>query len=300
MTTVLHRLTTVLSLLALTFTALPASAKPAAKKCQIMDGTPENVYEVRFAYVPESDATLEASGSSLGSVDTMEVEGDWAFSYYRYSAGVLDLNLDLRATIFHDTLNGMLPSQVAEFALDGGWGWRGNSGLSAQLRLAPGLYSDLDEFSGDSFNCPVSVSLIKAFNPSISGQIGFQWRPGFARAFMPLVGVVWQANEYVKLDLRCPRSKVTVYIPDNWNTHLGLDWDAMSYSMSDGRDLISLDDFRAYWGVGYRVSNQVHVNGDLGFLFHRTVSFEADDQHWGDDLEVERNFFLRASVAAPF
>lgn len=59
-----------------------AFAKQQGKECQILDQTPEAVYEFDVAYVSLSDI------KDIGKTDILEVNADWAFYYCRTTRAI--------------------------------------------------------------------------------------------------------------------------------------------------------------------------------------------------------------------
>lgn len=276
-----------------------ASAKGRFKQCPILDQAPDSVYRVSFGYIPDSDAT--EGGGIVGSTDIIEVNGEWAFAYFRDVAhGNIDLNLQFEGTVFHDSLDDRLPSQVGRLALDAGWALRSERGLAFVTRLAPGLYSDFQDLGTEAVYCPVAFSLVRTFRTDFAGMFGVEIRSGFDRVLIPLVGIVWEPDDRVRVDLRCPSSRISWLMSGQWRTHLGLDWENTSYALDDRREKLTLDYFRAYWGLGYQVSTQLQLAGELGSIFQRSIDFDEDVAPSSDDLDVDDSWFLRLSASAPF
>jgi hypothetical protein len=284
-----------LSVALLTITCSMASAKQNAKECQILDALPESVYEFDFEYIPSSDV------EDLGKTDIIGVNADWSFAYFRAGAvGDIDLNLRAASTIFHNSVNGVFPSQVAKVALDAGWALRFDKGFAFQMRAAPGVYSDFNNLSSDSLSYPFSVALIRAYDPGLSAMAGLEIRPDFNLPVMPLFGVVWTINDYLKLDARCPRSKLTFYPASGWNTYLALDWINTTYDVSGDADRMTMDYFKAYFGVAHQISNQALVRAEFGTIFERSAKYENLDSDRTWEVDIDRAFFFRLGMGAAF
>jgi hypothetical protein len=271
-----------------------ASARQRAKECQILDATPESVYEFDFEYIPRSDV------ENLGKTDIIGINADWSFYYYRASAGDIDLNLRANSAIFRNSVDGIFPSQVAEVALDAGWAVRLDKGYALQMRTEPGIYSDFVHLSGDAFFYPFSLSLIRAFDSSLSATAGLEIRPDFDLTVMPLFGAVWAINDDLKLDARCPRSRLTYYLARNWNTYLSLDWVNTTYDVSGDAHRMTLDYFKAYFGITHQMSNQALVRAEIGTIFDRSAKYETLDSDFKWQVDIDRACFVRLGMGAAF
>ena len=266
--------------------------------CRILDA-PVPVYEVGLGFVPESG--FEGHGDSAA----MELHADWAFAYFTDVAlADLDLNLRFRSTVFLDSAGLELPDQVSQIALDSGWTWRYVGGWALQFHALPGMYSDLEEVSSDVFFMPVSLALVKAYNPYLSGIVGTQYRMGFEREFIPLIGLAWDISDAVRLDARLPESRLTWYGGRDWSTHLGFEWRNMTFSLREAgaidRKKLTLEDYQGYWGLAYRLSDELQLTGEIGSVFGRGMEFDRQVEGWQRDVDIDPALFLRFMVVGPF
>jgi hypothetical protein len=270
-----------------------AFGKQRVKDCQILDQTPEAVYECDAGFVSGSDV------QDFGKIEVMEVNADWAFYYCRTDVGDVDLNLRAKDTVFSDKLGGLLPREVAKIALDAGLAMRPEKGMAVQLRFQPGIYSDLSNLSGDSFSSPFSVSVIHTFDRSLSGMAGLEIRSGFDLPVIPLIGIVWAISDDWTLDLRCPRSKLAYSLAKDWNTYLAFEWENTTYSLGDHNNDLTIDYLKTCWGVTHRMPNEMLVRGEIGTELERSIRFGGDSSPISQ-VEVDRAVFLRAGIGAAF
>jgi hypothetical protein len=279
----------------LSVAALSSSAfgKQRVKECQILDQTPEAVYEIDAGYVSSSDA------QDLGKTDMMEFNADWAFYYCRTDSGDVDLNLRAKNTVFSDTLQGLFPNQVAMIALDAGLAMRPEKGMAIQLRVKPGIYSDLSNLSGDSFSSPFSLSVIHTFDSSLSGMAGLEVRSGFNLPVVPLFGIVWAIDDYWTLDLRCPRSRLAYRVAKDWNTYLAFEWENTTYSLGKNNDDLTIDYLKTCFGVTHRLPNDMLVRGEIGSELERSIRFGGDPSPISQ-VELDRAVFTRVGIGAAF
>jgi len=267
--------------------------------CQILDTMPEPVYRIGLGYVPESRF------KGYGKTDFLEIDGDWAFAYYRdVFCGDIDLNLRFDAMVLFGSAGLQLPDQVGKIALDAGWTWRSREGTAAQIRLLPGLYSDLEEIDAEAFSLPFSLALIRAFNPCLSGIAGVEIRPDFDRIVMPLVGIEWEIWEAVRLEARLPESRLVYFVTQDWSTYLGFEWQSMSYALRKqgwyDRKLITFEDFRIWWGLAHFISDELQLIGEVGSTFERSVEFEGEILDLDNDVHISKATFVRFALSGPF
>jgi hypothetical protein len=266
--------------------------------CVLLEDPSAPRYEFGMGYVPES--RFRGYGQSA----FLELDTWWAFAYF-YDAvgGDVDLNLDAGLTVPVDSAGLQLPDQLGKVALDAGWTRREEFGRTWQVRAAPGVYSDLEASSLDSFFVPFSLALIQAFDPQMSGMVGLQVRLGFDRLFMPLIGIVWEPGDAFRLDARVPESRVTCFLARDASAYLGLAWRNTSYDLREkgdyDRDLITLEDFRAWAGVAWRLAYDRRMVVEFGRVFDREASFEDDAPGLASEVEIESDFFVRFALAGP-
>lgn len=275
---------------------LPYMAAGGPGTCQIVDKPLDHFYEVGLSYTPES--RFEGHGKS----EVVELNVDWPFGYIKdFGGGAIDFNLVVDDILFMDSAGLNLPNQLGVVAVDSGFTLRSNSGLSIQIRLKPGFYTDLDEIDADGFHLPVSFALIRAFTPEFSGVIGLDVRPGFDRLFMPIAGLAWKISDDLRLDAGLPHSRFQWAVTPELKTYVAFDWENTSFELgeSNGGDerMITLEDMNAYVGMQYRVSDILQFKGEIGNVFNRSVEFGsvADSK-----IEIQDSLFVRFAIGAPF
>jgi len=275
---------------------LPDGAAGEPATCQIVDKPLDHFYEVGLSYTPESRF------AGFGKSDVLELDADWAFGYIKdFGGGEMDFNLAVRDILFLDSAGLDLPNQLGIVALDSGFTLRNGSGTAVQIRLKPGLYTDLDEIDTDSFYLPVSFTLIRAFNRDFSGMVGLDVRPEFDRLLMPIVGVAWKISDDFRLEAGLPRSRFQWAVMPELKAYVALEWDNTSFHLRESSEgderMMTVEDMRAYGGVQYRVSDILQFKGEIGSVFNRSVEF---DSHTDGKVDVEDSVFVRFAIGSPF
>lgn len=272
----------------------------SASTCLPLDNPLDPLYTIELGLVPSSD--FEGYGSS----SLLEFDGRWRdLLYYRdVLSGDIDLSFIFDTTIFIDSADIQLPDQVAKIAFDAGWTWRYVSGNALQLRVAPGIYSDIEEMSSDVLFSPVSIIFFKSFHDDMGGLLGVEVRPGFERVFFPLIGLDWEMHDHFRLSLRLPESSLTVHFNKNWSAHVGYEWSNMSYALREkgsySREMITYEDSRYTFGLTYKISDELQFTGVVGQSFDRSVEFEKPDGGIPGKIDIERGTYVRVGIGGPF
>ncbi len=267
--------------------------------CQILDVPSEPVYKVSCAVIPES------SFDDYGDSASMEIEGLWKLPYLRDILwGDIDSRLVIDSVYFVKRTALDLPHQAMGIYLDSGWTVRMIDGTSWQARVRPGIFSDMTGIgSGDLF-MPFSLAFIKSFNQDLSAMLGVEVRPGFERALMPQAGIEWEFGGSARLEAGVPESRLEYFLSSRWTTHLGLEWRNRSFriheDVSGDPDMLTLDDFAGWWGLTYRVSDEMHLFADYGWLFGRSVEFSGHETGAESDVDISSTAFARIALGGPF
>ena len=277
---------------------LPATS---ADHCQILDSMTEPLWEVGLAFISESRI------DNFADTAMTELNAGGEFAYFHDAfGGSIDLNLVLDVILFRGSGGIQLPNQLVQLAVDSGWSVRYANGWAGLVRLAPGLYSDLESLDAQAFNAPLTLAAIRAFDPSLSAIAGIQIRPGFERVIMPVIGCEWEINDAWRLAAKLPESELIYYIDDLWSAHAGFTWNNMTYAIREkgsfDRESLTVEDFRLWTGVTRQISNQFQITADIGHVFKRSLEFGKNEEDLGIDsaMDVESSAFLRLALGGPF
>lgn len=271
-----------------------------APTCLILDKPMDPIYQSSLAIIPSSRF------EGYSKTGMLEIDGDWNNLAYFHDvlAGDMDLDMMLRSIVFLRAADIQLPNQLIALGFSAGWTWRYIDGIAFQVRVDPGIYSDLESMGGDDFYMPFSLSFFRAFQPDLAGVAGLQIRPGFDRLIMPLIGLDWELNEHLRLSARLPQSRIQVYFNKTWMAHAGFEWNNLSYTLGEygsyRRGMITYEDYRLSVGVTYRLSDDFQVTGEAGRSFNRSVEFEDEAPGLRSNIDIERAPFLRIGIGGPF
>lgn len=268
-------------------------------QCQILDVPSEPLYKVYFSTIPPNDF------DDYGDAALIELGGLWKLRYFRDVLwGDMDSRLDFQSVLPLGDTALSLPDQLVAFYLDAGWTRRMVGGRAWQIRARPGLYSDLTNPAANDFFVPLSGAYIRTFNPSMSGILGVEIRPGFERTLMPIMGIECELGGAARVEARVPKSRIEYFLSSRWTTHLGLEWRNRSFRVHEDvagdPDLITLEDFLAWWGLTYRVSDEIHVFADFGRAFGRSIEFSGQASGADDRVNIGSGAFGRVALGGPF
>jgi len=265
---------------------------------QILDVPSEPVYRLSAGYVESSPV------ESHGDVSMFEMDAYWGFAYFwDILFGNVDLALKMNTTFLSSSTGADLPGQFGRIALDAGWTGRFGKGISLQARIFPGIYTDFEELGADSLYLPFSIAMVKTVNSELSGILGAEIRPGFKQEVMPLVGVVWMIDKDARLDARLPESKFSYYLGRGWSAHAGFKWQNMSYAIDEnglGAGQLTVEDFRFFGGVIFRLSDNVQFGGEIGKVTGRSFEYNRTDGGAESDYDVDSATFFRFTLGGPF
>lgn len=233
---------------------------------------------------PKDDPIYQLSGmyadsgsfSNSRASSVFEMGAKHKFAYFRdVLSGDLDIGLSgTFLTFLDDPHLPNLPESLLKVSLDAGMAWQFDNGNALQLRAYPGLYSEPDAMA-DGWKIPFSVALLKEFHPDVCGMLGVEIRPDFEDKWIPLFGVVWQASDVLKIDLRIPKSRATLFISQYVWVYFGYEWRNISYELNEPSGgvphRVTLEDERTCAGLLLKVSDEFHVAGEVGRLFDRQV-----------------------------
>ncbi|MDI6775525.1 MAG: hypothetical protein QME60_09105 [Verrucomicrobiota bacterium] len=286
-----HGLAALIALLLLPGVALSAGKKKPGDYCPILDDLSDPQCQAGLTVVPAG--RFEGCGAST----MVELDGDWEFAYFQnVLRGDIDLSLALLDTIFVGSARLDLPSQLVKLAVDAGWAGRFENGVAVQARATPGLYGEPTAAIGRAFFAPLSVSVIRAFQPDLAAMVGLECRIGFEDALMPIVGFQWEAGKDALFKVGLPESKIVWEPTRDWAFRARFYWSNLSYRLDDDRDRITLEDFRLSLGGTYYQSGRILVMGEIGYAFDRNVEF----QHMPTgEIGIEDMLFLRVGIGMP-
>jgi hypothetical protein len=294
-TTIFQVARLVVGALLMAATLVRGAQEEARKTCQILDNPFDPLYEFGFDYVGDSDF------GDYGSTALLELDADWDVAYFRdVLRGDIDMVASFGAIMPVDDAGVGLPNQMVQAALDAGWTWRYVNDTALQVRAAPGIYSDIQEFTTDALYMPFSVAGIARLAPYASGIAGLQIRPGFERPVMPIIGLAWKINDQARLEAGLPVSRFLYSFNRRWSGQAGFEWRSRTFTIDDDRERVTMEDLRLTAGAVYKVSDLFQVVAEVGSLFERKADFDKEGSGMPSDVNIESAPMLRFAMIGPF
>ncbi len=267
-------------------------------KCQILDKGLTPLYTLSGAYILEADIE--------GGTDTglFEVDASWACRYFNDTlGGDIDTHFQFSSVFFLQTASIDLPEHVAEVSFDLAYINRMQNGMSLMVGLTPGIYSDLETLDGDGFSVPVRVAGVKTFSPTVSGIAGLEYRAGFDRELLPILGIAWQPDKTFRLEAGLPQSLLRWSPDDEWAFYAKFEWSNVSYNLrerdNDNREQMTLEDYRNSFGIQRMMDDRIGLFVEGGRTYHRSMIFERSNDS-SVELEMGKAMFFKAGVSGYF
>ncbi len=279
--------------------AQDSSWATSASACQILDRSSDSSYSLGLSFIPDSRL------AGHGETRIAELDASGELGYFRdVLLGDIDVRLDLDSKLLFKSAEIQLPDQLVALSVDAGWTWRYINDTALQIRIAPGIYSDIEELTLRSFAVPLSAAGVMTVSPELSATVGMQIRFGFARTLMPIVGVVWGPADWLRVEATLPEAKAICHWNDVWSSYLGWAWESTTYVIRDksefDRKRMSLEAYRTTLGTSYALSDEQRVIFEIGMLADRTIEFERHPIGMEREIEVRNATFARIGIGGPF
>jgi hypothetical protein len=281
-------------------TAQASAWDESAPVCQILDRSPDPDYTLSLTYVEEGRFRR------YGTSRILLLDGEMDLGYYHdIYCGDIDVAFDFSALLFSSSAEIQLPDQLVILAVDAGWTWRYINDMALQVRMQPGIYSDIEEFAFRTLSLPVSVAGVMPLNPELSATAGFQIRPWFDRLLMPILGVVWQPENWIRVEATLPEARVLYYYDAEWSGFLKWAWESTTYAIKEKGDFdrkhLTLESRTTSAGVTYTRPDGLGITGEFGMIMDRKAIFgRRDSSGIPANIPIEDEIFLRVGVGGPF
>lgn len=291
----------VASILLLSFFCATGEARIAwggGGKCQILDKGPLPLYTLSGTYIEESDFQ--------GGTDTglFELNASWGCAYFTdVLDGDIDTHFRLGSVFFLQTASLDLPESVSEISFDLAWIRRLQNGMSIVVGLTPGIYSDLEMLDGDGLFMPVRVAGVKTFTPRVSAIAGLEYRAGFDRELLPIIGIEWEPDKMFRIEAGLPESLIRWRPDDIWTVYAKFVWSNISYNLrdrdNDNREQLTLEDYRSLFGLHKMIDDRIGLFFEGGNTYHRSIAFERSNAT-SIELDIDKAKFVRIGLGGYF
>ncbi len=260
---------------------------------QHVDANTRHVFSYGGAY------TAETAFGPYGITDIAEANLDFRlFKFDEFLGGEFDAWISAHLMYFIEN-PGMdaLPDALIDGGLDIGQTWRFVNGWSTEIRVAPGIYSDV---TAPSFSMPTTLNFYFAVNPQLSLQLGGTFRSGWDIPVMPNVGLAWQPVEMFRLEAMLPKSKVELF-PGYMISFFGTyEWRNVTYALAEEEglpDSLTLDDMLVTAGVALCPFGDYTITGEYGMFISREMSADVSEN---EAFDLSKESFIRVMLKGSF
>jgi hypothetical protein len=278
-------------------------ARASAQSLFIREGltTEDTLPEYEFRFMGTKEVAVGNGAKDFGTVSEYVADLDWGLVYLQdVLGGNVDLRLRSALTLLDDGGKKLdLPGQVAYVTADTGWVLGNTEDVSFELRAAPGIYSDLEEFSTEALGIPFSMAFHKMIDPELAAILGLQVRPGFLDPIMPIAGVIWDPAEPVRLAFCLPESRATWQPSGSFRTYVGFEWENTTYDLSGDNEEMTMDDFLLSAGLAVDVGLDAGLEFEIGKMMNRTIDFGDAGSSGADQLDLDSATYLRLGLFGP-
>jgi hypothetical protein len=156
-----------------------------------------------------------------------------------------------------------------------------------QAGVSPGVYSDLENTSGDAFRIPGRILGIYSYSPQTQFTVGAVYLDREDISWVPALGVIHKPTDRTTFELILPRPRVVQQL---WGGDAnsggfgylagelgGGSW-AVERDASPGLhfdDVATLSDLRLLAGLEVKREGQVGFLAETGWVFNRDVEYES-------------------------
>jgi hypothetical protein len=258
--------------------------------------------EVTYAF----GSRVRDEGTDLGDLDTLYIHAAYVASIGATDSFNWLLGIDwkrVQASVPADT---PIPNTLQSAAAVLGFDWQFATRWHARLEVAPGIYSDFQDISGDDLNAPFTPELSYSINSNL--LIGVQMSVDLRRD-LPAVAfpnVRWKFAERWLLSLRIPRPQLEFAATEHLSVIAGASLAGGSYVVAEdfgrrhGRSQLdgqSVDFEQVGVGLGVRYATErVIAEIGAGWIVDRRYNFHERDV----ELKTDGAPYVQVSFATTF
>jgi hypothetical protein len=196
-----------------------------------------------------------------------------------------------------------LPPQLFDAYTQFRWLSQVTPRLGLDLAITPGVFSDFQQGSGDSFRLTGHGAAAWTFNPTTKFVLGAAYLDLPEDSLIPIGGVIWTPNDDVIFNLIFPEPNISkrIHCLDNLNKDVET-WvyiagefanDAWAIAHENGgNDRVVLRDSRVILGLQRKTRGGLTANVEVGYVFSRRIRFNSGVP----DFFPEDTVLLRAGL----
>lgn len=223
---------------------------------------------------------------------------DWSATFARTLQGPFRIRPGFRLNLWQGPDNVPLPPQTYDAYVDFGVTLPVTQRFLVDLQFKPSYSSDFSRESSDNFNFPGRGVGIFVVNERLQIIGGLAYTDLSEVSFLPIGGVIWQANPDLKINAVFPKATFHQRLR-NWRyadtywygggEFFGGRW---GITRDDGvADVMEYDDIRIFTGLEWRFSERKRLFAEIGFAFERDLRLRNFANQTPDETLLFRTGF---------
>lgn len=229
--------------------------------------------------------TLFRNGSSGLGVNTTDLRASFAIPFFGNPEPLLitpGFTLDLwsgpQSGSFPNSPD--LPGQTYAGYLEFSWQPVINSWLSADLSAAPGVWTDFDTYSKESWRVPSRGMIVITTSPTFQITGGVWYLDRNKIKLLPAGGLIWRPSPNMEADILFPNprfaKRFTSVGNTDWWWYFAGEYGGGSWTIeraAGNSDSFDYNDIRVMFGLEYRQLEALTGYFEVGYVFNREVEY---------------------------
>jgi Domain of unknown function (DUF6268) len=244
-------------------------------------------------WVFSQEFTAGYSGVGLSRTDGQKLSEQSSNAQYVLTATYKDgpplrLGFDWQDLAFSSTAGTRLPNTLQSESIIAGMDFQLSGSIFMRVEAQPGFYSASGRITGSSIDVPVVVGGTYLYSKDLQLVLGISIDPEREYPVLPGGGIRWQINDKWLLDAVLPKPRleyqlthdVTVYggaaIADNSYRTEG-NFGRFTHNPKLNSAWIDYDEVRLGGGTTVKISDQLNVEVEIGYLAYREFNYHRAD-----------------------
>jgi hypothetical protein len=248
---------------------------------------------------------IPANGSTKLGLNEIEVSGSFAFPIIYDQAPLIvtpgfGLHM-LSGPVTDAPAFAELPPNVYDAFLDFSWRPQLTPWLGANLGVRPGVFTDWQTFTTDSFRIPSRGLAVVTLTPTLQILGGVVYLDRVDIKLLPAGGLIWMPNADTRWEILFPNPKLASRLTNLANSELwwyvageygGGSW---TFEQTSGAsNQFDYNDIRVILGLETVGGSRMRAFVEVGFLFERQIVYRSSPPL---DVDPSESFMLRGGLA---
>jgi hypothetical protein len=253
---------------------------------------------LRYTFIP-------ANGSTKLGLNEIEFSGSFAFPIIYDQAPLIvtpgfGLHM-LSGPVTDAPAFAELPPNVYDAFVDFSWRPQLTPWLGANLGVRPGVFTDWQTFTTDSFRIPSRGLAVVTLTPTLQILAGVVYLDRVDIKLLPAGGLIWMPNADTRWEILFPNPKLASRLTNLANSELwwyiageygGGSW---TFQEANGAsNQFDYNDIRVMLGLETVGGSRMRAFVETGFLFERQIVYRSKPPQ---DVDPSESFMLRGGLA---